>query len=84
MVVAFVDAETGENHNHDEDVVNGERFFKEIAGKVLGEDFFTVDFKRLEIVHVGQDFLSQDATFGIFQQFIHVGDAVYPFGFKEE
>ena len=84
MVVAFVDAETGENHNHDEDVVNGERFFKEIAGKVLGEDFFAVDFERLEIVHVGQDFLSQDAAFGIFQQFIHVGDAVYPFGFKEE
>ena len=35
VVVFLVDAEADENHDHDEDVVDGERLFEEIAGKVL-------------------------------------------------
>ena len=84
VVVAFVDAKADENHNHHEDVVDGEGLLEEIAGKVLLEDLFAVDFECGTIFHRGLDDMVNAGRLGIGEQLFHVGDAVNPFGLEEQ
>ena len=80
MVVALVDAEADKNHNHHEDVVDGERLFEEIAGEVLVKNLLAVDFECRGVVGRGGDERRDAVGTGIVHQAFEVSDAVNPFG----
>ena len=84
VVVLLVDAEADEDHDHHEDVVDGEGLLEEVAGEVLVEDLLAVGFEGLGVLHGGLDKVLQARLLGVGQEVVHAADAVDPLGMETQ